>query len=247
LANLLWALATAATPISPALVEAIAALCVKFADQSKPQEIANVLWAWAAADLPAEHPALGPLLRRALSLHHQLGNFDRSQLHQFLLYRHASGVSHASGSTQIDAELSKLAITCRSAFEEQSRIATVSSLQREAAQAFIVAGANVEEEVVLVDTGISVDMRLGGADSRIVVEVDGPTHYVRTRQGAMDVKHEAGALRLRTNGSTRLKHRLLSASGWTVLTVPYYEWNALKDSSELKAVYVDKLLQSASR
>jgi very-short-patch-repair endonuclease len=223
----------------------MAALSVEFAEQFKPQEIANVLWAWAAAELPADHPALGPLLRRAVALHHELGDFDRSQLHQFLLYRRVMGMNNTSGSTHVDAEVLKLGATCRIAFEQQSRVVTVSAFQQDVARALTAAGAKVEEEVVLSNSGISVDMRVGGADSRVVVEVDGPTHFVRTRYGETEGKDAAGTLR--TNGSTRLKHRLLSGLGWTVLHVPYYEWNALKNSSQLKAAYVAKLLESVAR
>ena len=54
-----------------------------------------------------------------------------------------------------------------------------------------------------------VDMAL--PQYRIVVEADGPSHF------AYNTRH--------TLGATSLKQRLLDALGWTVITVPFYEWN----------------------
>jgi hypothetical protein len=54
-----------------------------------------------------------------------------------------------------------------------------------------------------------VDMAL--PQYRIAVEADGPSHF------AYNTKH--------TLGATSLKQRLLEALGWTVITVPFYEWN----------------------
>ena len=66
---------------------------------------------------------------------------------------------------------------------------------------------HVNEEEVLEDSGFSVDIRLVNR-VKVAVEVDGPSHYVC-------VLHE-GSFKLRSNGPTRLKHRLLTRLGWTV-------------------------------
>jgi hypothetical protein len=49
------------------------------------------------------------------------------------------------------------------------------------------------------------------------VEVDGPTHYVTSSSGAMQL-----------NGATQLRNRLLVARGWRVVSVPFVEWNRAK-------------------
>lgn len=54
-----------------------------------------------------------------------------------------------------------------------------------------------------------VDMAL--PQYRIAVEADGPSHFAYNTKRAL--------------GATSLKQRLLEALGWTVITVPFYEWN----------------------
>jgi very-short-patch-repair endonuclease len=89
----------------------------------------------------------------------------------------------------------------------------------------------VLEEQVLEDSGYSVDMRLAG--TRVVVEVDGPHHYLQGQSGELDV-----------DGSTQFKARILKQLGWTVLQVPYFEWNPLKTPKD-QAEYLLALLASA--
>lgn len=54
-----------------------------------------------------------------------------------------------------------------------------------------------------------VDMAL--PEHRIVIEADGPTHFMTNGHRAV--------------GATCLKHRLLKRLGWRLVVVPYYEWN----------------------
>ena len=64
--------------------------------------------------------------------------------------------------------------------------------------------------------------------SDIVIEVDGPSHYLRGD-------------RLCVCGPTSFKHRLLEKSGVKVLHVPYFEWNDLLDNSAKKQYMAVKL------
>ena len=60
----------------------------------------------------------------------------------------------------------------------------------------------------------------------VAVEVDGPSHFVgRTPTGA-----------------TALKRRQLRAAGWALLSVPYWEWNAL-GSKTAKQEYLQGALE----
>ena len=55
-------------------------------------------------------------------------------------------------------------------------------------------------------------------EAMTAIEVDGPTHYVKCK----------GEQRLE-NGHTKFKSRILRQLGWTVIHVPYFEWNAQTD------------------
>ena len=92
------------------------------------------------------------------------------------------------------------------------------------------------EEVVLAETGYSVDMMLTFADRpelKVVLEVDGPSHFCRDRSVHYFVP----------KGNTILKRRLLAASGWKVIVVPFYEWGGLKSASE-RQVYLQDLVNA---
>jgi hypothetical protein len=66
-------------------------------------------------------------------------------------------------------------------------------------------------EEVRTAQGYSIDavVRVGGRD--VAVEVDGPSHFFGRSP----------------TGATALKRRQLSAAGWLLLAVPYWEWDAL--------------------
>ena len=84
----------------------------------------------------------------------------------------------------------------------------------------------LEELVPEEGGGYSVDVLLRGLPGRprVVVEVDGPSHFVGQR----------------LTGSTQLKHRLLRAMGWEVVQVPYFEWPR---GAERRASYLRAALQ----
>ena len=75
--------------------------------------------------------------------------------------------------------------------------------------------ADARQEVRAAQHGeLSLDVVLsyGGVD--VAVEVDGPSHFVgRSR---------------RPTGATQLKRRLLKHSGCRLLSVPYWDWDALR-------------------
>ena len=84
--------------------------------------------------------------------------------------------------------------------------------------------------------GLSVDISLrragsGSTDLPTVIEVDGPFHYLKNERG--DTKKIWGVY--------LLKDRLLKKQGYSVLHVPYFEWNPLKDDDN-KRKYLEKLL-----
>eukprot|EP00808_Paulinella_micropora_P009467 g9372.t1 len=56
---------------------------------------------------------------------------------------------------------------------------------------------------------------------KLVIEVDGPTHFVTATLASS---------RPRYNNITLCKQRLLRAMGWRVVSVPFFEWDALGTS-----------------
>ena len=109
---------------------------------------------------------------------------------------------------------------CRAAM--QANGAAPSRLQRSVGHALAEVQPGFEEEAVEPQTGYSLDLALGPA--RVAIEVDGPSHYLRCLHGR-------GEQQL-PNGATLLKRRLLKAAGWCVVSVPYYEWDALRGEGE---------------
>ena len=81
---------------------------------------------------------------------------------------------------------------------------------------------------MLADSGYSVDIRIKGR--RVVIEVDGPSHFVRRLNDPS----------LFMNGPTLFKDRLLRRMGWSVVHVPFFDWNKAQD----KQAYLKGLLHS---
>ena len=67
------------------------------------------------------------------------------------------------------------------------------------------------------------------------IEVDGPSHYLRA--GSADAKRQP-------NEATLLQRRQLRRLGWRLVSVPYWEWEALQP--EDRAAYLERLLSDAS-
>ena len=100
--------------------------------------------------------------------------------------------------------------------------------------------------------GLSVDIVLGERESdeegwggvverkKVVIEVDGPRHFL--------TGGDAGSKR--THGFFHKKQRLLEKQGFTVLHVPFFEWNEVQvwhpgvDKEKAQEMYLEELLQS---
>ena len=67
----------------------------------------------------------------------------------------------------------------------------------------------------------------GGVGQYLCIEVDGPSHYY-TNTRIM-------------NSSTLMKHRHLKASGWFVISLPYWEWNKFKTVHEKRNYLITKM------
>ena len=88
------------------------------------------------------------------------------------------------------------------------------------------AGLDLEEEVLL-GSGYRIDALVKVGDGRrVAVEVDGPTHFIQ---------------RLPTGSTTLKRRQVKELDGIEVVSVPYWEWNELKNSV-MKQHYLRKKL-----
>ncbi|EOD29839.1 hypothetical protein EMIHUDRAFT_233394 [Emiliania huxleyi CCMP1516] len=134
---------------------------------------------------------------------------ERSQLHQWQLW--LSLERGADGQQYLLSE-SQRKLCCDAM---QGTEVTISRLQRSVAAALATLQHGFEEEYLEPRTGYSLDLAL--PSSRVGVEVDGPSHFLLP---------DGRGVR-KPNGPTLLKRRLLAAAGWSVISVPFYEWYGL--------------------
>jgi hypothetical protein len=106
---------------------------------------------------------------------------------------------------------------------------TVSSLQKYVIATIRRLNLEYEAEAVDARSGYSIDLLVNG---NIAVEVDGPSHFIGGSRAP--------------NGATLLKRRHLELLGYSVVPVPYWEWDALsqcgQDRRRREEDYVIKLL-----
>jgi very-short-patch-repair endonuclease len=76
--------------------------------------------------------------------------------------------------------------------------------------------------------GFSLD--LAQPESKLAIEVDGPSHYLRDVSSGENV----------VNGATRLKTRQLRSFGWTVAHISFLDWDH-KSESERRQLVAAKL------
>jgi hypothetical protein len=92
-------------------------------------------------------------------------------------------------------------------------------------------GLSVEDEFRCPKSGYSIDMRVHdmsskGADVGWAVEFDGPSHFLTCRLPV---------------GGTLMKRRHLELLGYTVVSLPFWEWDQLTGSDERKEYLRGKL------
>jgi very-short-patch-repair endonuclease len=79
----------------------------------------------------------------------------------------------------------------------------------------------------MADGLFSIDLAI--VDRRIALEFDGPSHFTRNT--------------LEPLGHTRLRDRLLSAMGWQVVSIPFFEWDRLHQQEQMDAYVRQRLLK----
>ena len=187
--------------------------------------IANTAWAFAVTD--ARHPQFIAALTERLAQPGLALNASLVQLQQFSLW------------CELELRLPEAQLLppplrerCRDALraiasgteEEHATQKHAYRLEKSVGRALGRLGLSPTAEHVLAE-GYSVDYAL--VDERIAIEVDGPSHFALSGDGAGR----------RPVGKTVIKRRLLAALGWRLLEVPFWEWDPLGSKNSERGVW----------
>jgi very-short-patch-repair endonuclease len=230
LSNTALAFAKAGVP-APELFAAIAAHARPRLAEFNAQNLSNTVWALSVGHLLAAQPAAlhaPPIVGTVLSLaerylhepalpsEHTMAQLQSVQF--ALLYCHAltAGLAQAEQETERLNQLRARASEMASTFGQRAP-PTVSTVQRELSRRLRAAGWEHELEASLEGALLLVEMAC--ARTRVVVEFDGPSHYL------LDVATGEE----RYDGNTLGKTKLLEALGWRVHRVGWREWRACPD------------------
>ncbi|EJK51101.1 hypothetical protein THAOC_29762, partial [Thalassiosira oceanica] len=211
LSNIVWACATVGY-IDERFFCAVAPMIASKLDEFIEQDLSHIAWAYSVANTPRLDLFDEGYASALASNEKEFSAEGLAQLHQWQLWQQEL----ESG---IELPLS-LQAKCRNAFT--SRGYSESKLQNDVVGELKAAGLDLDEEVLL-ESGYRIDALVKISDGRkVAVEVDGPSHFIDRRP----------------TGSTTLKHRQVERLDHIeVVSVPYWEWDKLKNS-EMKQHYL---------
>ena len=185
---------------------------VDFYESLLPQDIAILAWALLVLDFVSD-ALLRQLFMRLRSCEGPLDAVTLSQLHQVFF---GLGLQPHSCPTAVRAIPDSIKAAATKCFLDNVHNTTYSSFQRDVGKVLKSLDLVFEEEVILADAG-HYTADIACLQQRILIEVDGPHHYFATKGKWMP------------NGGTVVKHRQLRASGYNVVSIPFYEWQEAKD------------------
>jgi hypothetical protein len=209
-ANALWALATLGWQAGEGAMRcALEEAAVRVAPSMNAQAVANTVWALATLGWQAdvEMAAVFQKLVDALVCDSGLLELSASHLSQ-LLQAHLASQFLGLGLITLPPSVLEVAVKSR---REEARRVTVSKSQGQVGESLRRLGISHELEYTTADGLYSIDFAI--VERRIALEFDGPSHFTRNT--------------LEPLGHTRLRDRLLSAMGWHVVSIPFFEWDRL--------------------
>ena len=124
-----------------------------------------------------------------------------------------------------------------------------SKLQSSVSRAMNRIGVDHEEEylVAIQDVKLlAIDMAL--PDRKVGIEVDGPTHFIHNMdkwsvdQETKPREDHWSWTTQEMNGSTAMKDRLLQKKGWTIIHIPFWEWNRVQGKTAAEDEYLRSVL-----
>jgi hypothetical protein len=201
------------------------------------QGLCNLCWAVAVRDLQ-QHSALVLQLAAATSKvwvsTEPEGLRQLYQVHLWLLDSTPAAAEGSKGPGVLQVLSPQQLDVCRQAWQglvAASAAAAPSSLQQQVFAALQqLQGWQVppQQEVVTADGNFSIDIAaVTAAGVKLAIEVDGPTHFVSPHNNL--------------NGPTQYRNRALAARGYTVVSIPWWEWITLK-GGEAKLAYLQRKL-----
>jgi len=156
------------------------------------------------------------------------------QMHQFFISCDMIEGLHADLCVSVQTLKEKLGPSCQAAFIGVP--VHPSASQQQVSDTLRDMGLSVEDEFRCPKSGYSIDMLVHdmrfnaksstGAAAGWAVEFDGPSHFLRCRLPV---------------GGTLMKRRHLELLGYTVVSLPFWEWDQLTGSHERKKYLRGKL------
>ena len=207
-----------------AIAVAAARLLCSIDNQDLNIERCSLAWAFAAANHPAPELFNSQFVAQLYSAtEKQVGLAGLSELHQWNLFQRHNQLQHGGDWPRMPPELAK---SCQQAF---SRKGDPSGRQLFVFETLREMNLKPKLEDVCQRSGYSLDVTVSFGGRNVAVEVDGPTHFWgRT-----------------PTGTTLLKRRQLRAAGWSLLSVPLWEWDDL-GSSRTRKKYLEAGLKKAT-
>ena len=186
------------------------------------QSLTNIAWTYAVADINADSlfGPESPFIDIIIEKYDKFDSRGLCQLHQWNIWR-----KEIADDANYSALPMHIAQRCYEEFTNQ--LPQSSELQKDIMSTLTLMGIEVEEEV-RTQSGYSLDAVVRDVNGKSIgLEVDGPHHFVNKKP----------------TGSTILKHRQVAAiDGMPFISVPYWEWNDLGQSTFDKQQYLrDKL------
>jgi len=148
-----------------------------------------------------------------------------SQIHQFFITLDMKEGAHADFPASVLALKERLGSSCKAAFVGQN--VTLPASQQQVSDALRGMGLSVEDQFRCPKSGYSIDMRVHdmrvnaqsstAAEAGWAVEFDGPSHFLACRLPV---------------GGTLMKRWHLELLGYTVVSLPFWEWDQLTGRQE---------------
>jgi len=237
IANTLRAFAILAFPPGDGLLGALASRAAEVECEFKTMEVASLLW--SACYLCIDAPALtcrfvNGLEEAVCRLRHadDLDDASLSQLHMFFLACQLEEGLACGLSRPVLSVGETIGGVAREAFAAQG--ARPSHTQHQVSAALRSMHLCVQDEFRCPQSALSLDHVVANESSRPwhwAIEVDGPQHFLACRSAT---------------GGTIVKRRLVRRLGYSLVSIPYWEWDALPEPGQ-RVEYLRGLLHVHKR
>ena len=216
IANSAWGCAKAGFTNQP-LFKAVAAEVPRRIREFNAQEMANTVWAFACVGWE-QHQIFREFGSSIVTRLDDFNEVERSQLYLVALFMQVQWPAR-------DCPLSPSLQSFRSAYT--SCMASPTQLQCDVSTMLRQMGWNHSFKHETAE-GFSLD--LAQPESKLAVEVDGPSHFLKNLPSEENV----------VNGATIFKTRQLRSFGWTVAHISFFDWDN-KSESERRKLVIAKL------